>query len=56
MRPRQVVVLYILGQDAPEVALTRDQHPVQCLTTYGSDPAFSDAISLAVPDRVWPPR
>jgi hypothetical protein len=36
MQSRQVVVLDVLPQDMPEMALARDQQPVQRLATYGS--------------------
>ncbi len=39
MRPRQVVVLNALAQDLPEVALARDQQPVQ---VWGAESRIAD--------------
>ena len=37
MRPRQVVILEVLGQDSVQVIVVQHNHVVQALSAYGAD-------------------
>jgi hypothetical protein len=53
--PSPVVVLDVLLQDAPEVALVHNQKPVQRLAASGRDPALGDRVRLRTARRTSVP-
>jgi hypothetical protein len=51
MRAREVVIGYILDEDALKMSGTEDQDVVQAFFTAGSDPAFSVRIRVRCLER-----
>ena len=51
MRPLPVVVPRVLGEDAVQVPLTEDQHPIGDLGADGQDEAFGEAVHPRTPRR-----
>jgi len=41
----------VLGQDSLEMPASQDQHPVQCLTPNGADPALREGVRPRRPHR-----
>ena len=46
-----VVMIDVLGQDSLEMPASQDQHPVQCLTPNGADPALRVGVRPRRPHR-----